>query len=310
MDDMFIRLDDTSAVSCSQHEDVSVVDHDFEKMILKRRLQTSSSSSEDIIKTQISTHPLYPNLVSAYIQCRKVGAPPDMATLLEEIVVSRGSRSYSSSTITTEIGADPDLDNFMESYCKALMRLKEQVSGPFEEATTFLTEIETQLTNLCKGLVVSATSADEAAGSSEEELSCGEMEGLENQEFSVPRPGDQELKEILLRKYSGYISSLKKEFLKKRKKGKLPKDSRSMLLDWWNSHYRWPYPTEEEKMKLAERTGLDQKQINNWFINQRKRHWKPSEDMRFAVMEGVSGLTGPVIYGDILRSGNDDHDSI
>ncbi|CAH9108337.1 unnamed protein product [Cuscuta europaea] len=26
-------------------------------------------------------------------------------------------------------------------------------------------------------------------------------------------------------------------------------------------------------------TGLDQKQINNWFINQRKRHWTPSEHM-------------------------------
>lgn len=49
---------------------------------------------------------------------------------------------------------------------------------------------------------------------------------------------------------------------------------------------------EEEKLKLSETTGLDQKQINNWFINQRKRHWKPSEDMRFSVMEGVSGGGG------------------
>lgn len=48
---------------------------------------------------------------------------------------------------------------------------------------------------------------------------------------------------------------------------------------------------EEDKAKLAEVTGLDQKQINNWFINQRKRHWRPSEDMRFALMEGVGGGT-------------------
>lgn len=45
---------------------------------------------------------------------------------------------------------------------------------------------------------------------------------------------------------------------------------------------------EEEKNRLSEMTGLDQKQINNWFINQRKRHWRPSEDMKFALMEGVS----------------------
>ncbi|KAD1638206.1 hypothetical protein E3N88_42511 [Mikania micrantha] len=44
---------------------------------------------------------------------------------------------------------------------------------------------------------------------------------------------------------------------------------------------------ESEKVALAESTGLDQKQINNWFINQRKRHWKPSEDMQFMVMDGL-----------------------
>lgn len=44
---------------------------------------------------------------------------------------------------------------------------------------------------------------------------------------------------------------------------------------------------ETEKVALAESTGLDQKQINNWFINQRKRHWKPSEDMQFMVMDGI-----------------------
>ena len=44
---------------------------------------------------------------------------------------------------------------------------------------------------------------------------------------------------------------------------------------------------ESQKLALAESTGLDQKQINNWFINQRKRHWKPSEDMQFVVMDGT-----------------------
>lgn len=44
---------------------------------------------------------------------------------------------------------------------------------------------------------------------------------------------------------------------------------------------------EEEKVKLSDITGLDEKQINNWFINQRKRHWKPSEDVPY-IMDGVS----------------------
>ncbi|KAL0348115.1 UNVERIFIED_CONTAM: Homeobox protein knotted-1-like 10 [Sesamum angustifolium] len=95
---------------------------------------------------------------------------------------------------------------------------------------------------------------------------------------------------MLMRKYRGYLSSLRKEFLKERKKGKLPKDARVALLDWWNEHYNWPYPTEEEKNWLSDVTGLEQKQINNWFVNQRKRHWRPMDDnSRFSVMDGVNG---------------------
>lgn len=125
---------------------------------------------------------------------------------------------------------------------------------------------------------------DEPALSSEEELSGGERDIQE-----IPARGeDRELKDKLLRKYSGYLSSLKQEFSKKKKKGKLPKEARQTLLDWWKMHYKWPYPTESDKIALAESTGLDQKQINNWFINQRKRHWKPSENMQFAVMDSLS----------------------
>jgi hypothetical protein len=64
---------------------------------------------------------------------------------------------------------------------------------------------------------------------------------------------------------------------------------------------------DEDKMKLSEATGLDQKQINNWFINQRKRHWKPSEDMRFALMEGaISSSGGGHVYFDTGGGGGSD----
>lgn len=54
---------------------------------------------------------------------------------------------------------------------------------------------------------------------------------------------DRELKHQLLRKYSGYLSSLRQELSKKKKKGKLPKDARQQLLNWWELHYKWPYPS-------------------------------------------------------------------
>ncbi|QCD98414.1 homeobox protein knotted-1-like 1 isoform X2 [Vigna unguiculata] len=254
---------------------------------------TESDMTDRMVKIQIANHPLYPDLLSAYIECRKVGAPPELACLLEEI----GRESHRMNA-RREKGDGPELDQFMEMYCEVLHRYKEELSRPFNEATLFLGNMESQLSNLCNNgtLMKSTDNNRSGGGASEEELSCGEMEEVEDHISSLSCPGDQNLKEMLLRKYSGHFSGLRKEFLKRRKKGKLPKDAKMALMDWWNTHHRWPYPTEEEKVKLSEVTGLDQKQINNWFINQRKRHWKPTEDMRFAVMDGLSGGAGGAMF--------------
>ncbi|KAK7337686.1 hypothetical protein VNO77_18271 [Canavalia gladiata] len=247
--------------------------------------------SDRLIKIQIANHPLYPDLLSAYIECQKVGAPPELASLLEQI--ARESHPINS---RHQIGDGPELDHFMETYCQVLHRYKEELSKPFNEATLFLGNMESQLSNLCKG-TLTKSSDGVAGGTSEEELSCGEMEAVESHVCSGTHSGDQKLKDMLLRKYGGHFSSLRKEFLKRRKRGKLPRDARLTLMDWWNTHHKWPYPTEEEKVKLSEITGLDQKQINNWFINQRKRHWKPTEDMRLSIMDGVNGgMGGPIFF--------------
>lgn len=110
---------------------------------------SSASDLSDVVKTQISRHPRFPALVSAYIDCRKVkysaslfaksivppldcnlrlfspgyyytcllcrfsswkqvGAPPEVASLLEEI--RRGNYPIAA---CSEVGTDPELDEFM-----------------------------------------------------------------------------------------------------------------------------------------------------------------------------------------------------
>ncbi|KAK3223397.1 hypothetical protein Dsin_010422 [Dipteronia sinensis] len=235
-----------------------------------------------IIKAKIASHPSYPRLLEAYIDCQKVGAPPEIAYSLDEI--RRENDILKRDIVPTCLGADPELDEFMETYCDMLVKYKSDLARPFDEATTFLNKVEMQLRNLCTGASVRSVS-EEGAASSDEDYSGGEVDVQEAQ----ARDEDRDLKDKLLRKFGSHIGSLKMEFSKKKKKGKLPKEARQTLLEWWNVHYKWPYPTEADKISLAESTGLDQKQINNWFINQRKRHWKPSENMQFAVMDNLSG---------------------
>lgn len=81
--------------------------------------------------------------------------------------------------------------------------------------------------------------AEEGGASSDEDYSAGETEVPDYQ----IRDEDRDLKDKLLRKFGGHIGSLKLEFSKKKKKGKLPKEARQTLTQWWNVHYKWPYPT-------------------------------------------------------------------
>ncbi|KAG7587916.1 Homeobox domain [Arabidopsis suecica] len=245
----------------------------------------SSSSSSASVKAKIMAHPHYHRLLAAYVNCQKVGAPPEVVVRLEEACSSAAAAAASMGP-TGCLGEDPGLDQFMEAYCEMLVKYEQELSKPFKEAMVFLQRVECQFKSLSLSSPSSFSGYGETAvdrnnnGSSEEEVDM-------NNEFVDPQAEDRELKGQLLRKYSGYLGSLKQEFMKKRKKGKLPKEARQQLLDWWSRHYKWPYPSEQQKLALAESTGLDQKQINNWFINQRKRHWKPSEDMQFVVMDAT-----------------------
>ncbi|XP_076938722.1 homeobox protein knotted-1-like 6, partial [Bidens hawaiensis] len=203
-------------------EDEDEVDHDY-------NYNNYNYNCNDIIKARIASHPLYPKLLDAHFDCQKLGAPPEIACFLEDLRRENSSCMRNAVVSTNCLGADPKLDEFMETYIQVLVKYKSDLARPFDEATVFLNNIETQLSNLCK---------DDGTISSEEEFSGGE-----NENTQLISREDQELKDTLLRKFGGHISSLKHEFSKKKKKGKLPNEARKTLLQWWDSHYKWPYPT-------------------------------------------------------------------
>lgn len=74
----------------------------------------------------------------------------------------------------------------------------------------------------------------------------------------------------LLRRRKGRQQST----IKKKTKGKREKTSpasQKLLKEWLFSHSRCPYPTEDDKQNLCRMTGLSLQQLNNWFINARRR---------------------------------------
>lgn len=65
---------------------------------------------------------------------------------------------------------------------------------------------------------------------------------------------------------------------KKSKRGVLPKHATQVMKSWLFQHIVHPYPTEDEKRHIATQTNLSLLQVNNWFINARRRILQPMLD--------------------------------
>ena len=57
----------------------------------------------------------------------------------------------------------------------------------------------------------------------------------------------------------------------------LPPGAVTTLKSWLLSplHFSHPYPTPSDAAQLMRETGIDKKQLKNWFTNARRRIWKP-----------------------------------
>ncbi|XP_061685407.1 homeobox protein Meis1a isoform X4 [Syngnathoides biaculeatus] len=63
-----------------------------------------------------------------------------------------------------------------------------------------------------------------------------------------------------------------------KKRGVFPKAATNILRAWLFQHLVHPYPCEDEKKQLSHDTGLTILQVNNWFINARRRIVQPILD--------------------------------
>ncbi|XP_075940285.1 homeobox protein Meis2b isoform X5 [Anarhichas minor] len=73
---------------------------------------------------------------------------------------------------------------------------------------------------------------------------------------------------------------------RQKKRGIFPKVATNIMRAWLFQHLTHPYPSEEQKKQLAQDTGLTILQVNNWFINARRRIVQPMIDQ--------SNRTGPM----------------
>ncbi|KAJ0260773.1 Homeobox protein knotted-1-like 4 [Hirschfeldia incana] len=244
-------------------------------------------------KAEILSHPLYEQLLSAHVACLRIATPVDQLPRIDAQLAQSQNVVAKYSTLDAASqglisGDDKELDHFMSHYVLLLCSFKEQLQQHVRvhamEAVMACWEIEQSLqsfTGVSPGEGTGATMSedeDDQVESDNAHLFDGSLDGLG---FGLPTESErslmervrQELKHELKQGYKEKIVDIREEILRKRRAGKLPGDTTSVLKAWWQSHSKWPYPTEEDKARLVQETGLQLKQINNWFINQRKRNW-------------------------------------
>ncbi|KAH3834205.1 hypothetical protein DPMN_107524 [Dreissena polymorpha] len=65
---------------------------------------------------------------------------------------------------------------------------------------------------------------------------------------------------------------------RQKKRGIFSKTATNILRAWLFQHLQHPYPSEDQKKQLGAETGLTILQVNNWFINARRRIVQPMID--------------------------------
>ena len=184
-----------------------------------------------------------------------------------------------------------ELNAFMEHSCESARNFQNELLAIYDETNqaceTFdakmkeLTLLESANKSAPKTtpLNTTKTSKKRKQGTDEPDKEIIDGKGDNNisdnddDSFQLSVKSDEAFRMQLLEKYKDDIPALEEEWLNKKPKGKLPKEALIVLKRFWNKKICWPYPTEEDKASIKAETTLDATQINNWFINQRKRHW-------------------------------------
>ncbi|CAM9985844.1 unnamed protein product, partial [Lampetra planeri] len=84
----------------------------------------------------------------------------------------------------------------------------------------------------------------------------------------------------------GDDDDLDKDRKRDKKRGIFPKVATNIMRAWLFQHLTHPYPSEEQKKQLAQDTGLSILQVNNWFINARRRIVQPMIDQSNRTAQG------------------------
>ncbi|XP_050404557.1 homeobox protein Meis1 isoform X1 [Patella vulgata] len=242
----------------SFNEDIAV----FSKQVLGRSEKQCFSTNHELDSLMIQAiqvlrfhllelekvHELCDNFCHRYISCLKGKMPIDLVIDDRE---STGSNTGTPKSSTTTGGLDNPADISENS----------QEQRPPSHSLNFSQQDDTQSSR--SGDTPIPPSQPNTNSSHNLENNSESGDGLDNSLGSGEGSEDEENGDRTKRS---------------KKRGIFPKVATNIMRAWLFQHLSHPYPSEEQKKQLAQDTGLTILQVNNWFINARRRIVQPMID--------------------------------
>jgi len=211
----------------------------------------SRFASLDSPPPPLEKHILYPALLEACCRGQLAGMP--LRSVGVNVVNDWLPRMAPFNSVTTAeltpLCVYPEQDQFLEQMLEQYQLMQEELDSSWrcfgQSAEQFTTDLKEQQLRWRREQERPTSTASAAA--SEEE---GEKEEKDDAAAaSVTGPPSE----------------------RKKRRGNLPKPATRLLQEWLSKNLQHPYPTEQQKLQFANQTGLTTKQIDNWFINTRRR---------------------------------------
>ncbi|GLJ47123.1 hypothetical protein SUGI_0994940 [Cryptomeria japonica] len=234
---------------------------------------TPHGNPEHAIEAEhIYSHPLFRRFLTGQIECSKVGVS-DQTPVAQLDQLEEQYRALS--TTSMPIGSHSDLDQFMVAYCALLESHRGEMTKIFSETQDFLKTLEKTMevirmrnpSGLRNRVCSSGPQKSSQAMDMEAKLHATIHAMVE--ERKQPPTTKHQMTQI-----SKVTKELKEEFNSQRTKrySRLPEEATMILQEWWDKNHEVnPYPSKDDKVEFVRRTGLEIKQIENWFSNQRKK---------------------------------------
>ncbi|XP_075569437.1 homeobox protein Meis2 isoform X13 [Pelecanus crispus] len=230
-------------------------------------------------KDAIYGHPLFPLLALVFEKCELATCTPREPGVAGGDVCSSDSFNEDIAVFAKQVRAEkplfssnPELDNLGKMPIDLVIDERDGSSKSDHE------ELSGSSTNLADHNPSSWRDHDDATSthsagtpgpssgghaSQSGDNSSEQGDGLDN---SVASPG------------TGDDDDPDKDKKRQKKRGIFPKVATNIMRAWLFQHLTHPYPSEEQKKQLAQDTGLTILQVNNWFINARRRIVQPMID--------------------------------